>query len=242
MVAADHSDSDSDTAQDRPVPPPPASIDADFFRNLGWLVWQGIQPNSPDDPPSGGLGDAARPYLLPLMLCMVQVYNVCGFYTVLVPSFFYKALVSVGDEHDSDTAGGSNSTSRSGSDGFGTMSPASAELLRQALVNAAIYLSLIIVVRTVMEFVTELSALQLRAGLTNVLTRGYFTGAAFYRCQLHYPHVDNPDQVPAATHDHHRHAVPRGWPIVAAGAGLSQQIQSAHRNFASRFELVELDG
>jgi hypothetical protein len=34
----------------------------------------------------------------------VQVYNVCGFYTVLVPSYFYKALVAAGEDHQSGSA------------------------------------------------------------------------------------------------------------------------------------------
>lgn len=181
--------SDEDSLDGRPSPPSSASIDLDFCRNFSSLVWLGIKPSAAGTVPSGALGDCLRPYLLPMLLMWVQVYNIFGFYTVLVPSLFYKALVSVGDEHAaSSTAGGS---SESGIDG---MSAGSALLLREALTNAALYLSLIVVVRTIMEFITELAALQLRAGLTDVLTTAYFRKSAYYRCQLNNPAVDNPDQ------------------------------------------------
>jgi ATP-binding cassette subfamily D (ALD) protein 4 len=112
-----------------------------------------------------------------VVFASVQVYNIAGFYSVLVPSLFYAALTS--------EASGSNAAATEAID---------TEQLKHAVVSAAQYLSMTVVAKAVMTVLGEFMALQWRESLTLQLQSRYLRGGVFYQLAAGWPQIDNPDQ------------------------------------------------
>lgn len=106
-----------------------------------------------------------RPHTLFIQMLAVQVYNIAGFYVLLVPSMFYQVLV----EED-----------------CGAM-PA-------LLLTSFGWMMLGTIAKAAMQIATASSALLWRERLTNQLQDGLRDGLTFYHLPLLRPEVDNPDQ------------------------------------------------
>jgi hypothetical protein len=75
-----------------------SAIDITFLRQVLSLLRLASRADADAAPPiyGGGMALQLRPWLLLLIVATVQLYNVCGFFSVLVPSMFYAALTSEG--------------------------------------------------------------------------------------------------------------------------------------------------
>ena len=163
----------------QPQPSDPAhGIDLAFFRSLAQLLRQASAVEA-NPTVAASLARRLRPYLVPLLLVSVQVYNMAGFLSVLVPSLFYGALTSGSED------AGSNASAGDAID---------AEQLKEALKSATLYLSLTVVAKAVMALITEFTALQWRESLTQQLLSDYLQHSSFYHLISSWPGLDNPDQ------------------------------------------------
>ena len=158
-----------------------SSIDLEFLRGVMRLVRRASAGSAPESPAGsvngGSFATRVRPYLLLLLFASVQVYNIAGFYSVLVPSLFYAALTS--------EASGSHADATQAID---------TEQLKHAVISAVQYLSAVVVAKAVMTVLSEFMALQWRESLTLQLQSRYLRGGVFYQLAAGWPHIDNPDQ------------------------------------------------
>ena len=160
--------------------PPSSAIDWRFAKNAARLVRLASSARSgglPARSVTGGSLARLRPWALPLLFAAVQLYNIAGFFSVLVPSMFYSALTS--------EASGSAASATDAID---------MDELKSAISSAALYLSLTVVAKAVMTVLSEFIALQWREALTLQLQARYMRKATFYQLSAASPHIDNPDQ------------------------------------------------
>eukprot|EP00928_Gymnodinium_smaydae_P062567 TRINITY_DN46401_c0_g1_i1.p1 TRINITY_DN46401_c0_g1~~TRINITY_DN46401_c0_g1_i1.p1 ORF type:complete len:737 (-),score=155.69 TRINITY_DN46401_c0_g1_i1:87-2297(-) len=108
-----------------------------------------------------------RQHSVVMIFLTVQIYNVLGFYAVLVPSMFYGALVE-------------------GRQGCGQLS--------SALVTASFYLGATMVSKIIMSLTQDSVALLWRDVLTRRVQHKYCGSAVPYHLLLLWPGVDNPDE------------------------------------------------
>ena len=139
---------------DAPASLDSSAIDINFCRNA-WQLLSLASGVAQEPIIVGCISRPLRPFLAFLLLGTVQVYNFCGFLSVLVPSLFYGALTSDG--------GGDGSHSKDASDAIDTSQ------LKDALKTSAVYLSLTVLAKALMTLVTEYAALQWRESLTQQL-------------------------------------------------------------------------
>lgn len=160
---------------------PSSGVNWTFCKNLARLVRCASASAGPDLPAAsvngGSAASAFRPYSLPILFAAVQLYNIAGFFSVLVPSLFYAALTS--------EASGSAADATEAID---------TDQLKSAIVSAAQYLSMTVVAKAVMTVLSEFTALQWRESLTLQLQGRYLRGGTFYQLSAGWPQIDNPDQ------------------------------------------------
>lgn len=108
-----------------------------------------------------------RQHSLALLFLSVQLVNISGFFTAIVPSLIYQAL---------------------------TANPRECTSLPALLLRASGYICAITLSKALLSVVESSAALLWRESLTRVVHKRYLHSAAHYHLALYRPAVDNPDQ------------------------------------------------